>query len=706
MNNVTALALLLPCFVASMAVYAEYEQDDLFSLYDEEELVSIATGTEKQVRFAPSVATVITAQDIKDSGVRTLDEALEMVPGLHVSASFNRQDAIYSIRGIHTGANPQVLLLVDGVQISQVFSGARPYNYTLPVANIDRIEVIRGPGSAVYGADAFAGVISVTTKSAANMPVAEVGGRLGSFDEFSSIDTRETWLRVGTDVAGVNVSLSLNHVTTDGDDSQLIHADAQSQQINIGNASASSVPGPIETRYELLSSQLAVGTESWQINAFGWNISDAGAGVGAAQALDPEGNDNTDYFGVNFAVEPQHMTDTISVSGKLGFTVLDQNAEFTLYPAGAVFLAPFPDGVIGNPSTQEKTYFGETVAQFSAVENHAIRLAVGLSLHELKARETKNFSDFVIPPPPGLPIIGPNFGVLTDVTGTSEIYIDNKDREHYYISLQDEWRIANDWELTGGIRYDSFTQFGESLNPRLALVWSTTHDLTTKFLYGRAFRAPSMSELFAKNNPTLLGNKNLDPETIDTFEVAFDYRPTAVANIRLNLFYYEIDDLIDIQFGVPAQNAIEQSGYGSELELSWRLSDVLEMTGNYAWQRSENDDSGLDIPNAPQQQLYLRTVWDVSQHMKLSGVLNWVADRERGKGDPRGSIDDFTTFDLVARYAGLAEGLDIALAARNLFNDNVFEPSVGQASTIPEIPGDYPMEGRSLNIEMTYQLFP
>ena len=141
MKYIKILSLLWLC--VSPHLVAEIEEvDDLIGLYDDEELISIATGTEKQVRFAPSVATVILADDIAKSGARTLDEALEMVPGLHVSSSFNRQDAIYSIRGIHTGQNPQVLLLIDGVQIAQLFSGARPYNYSLPIANIDRIEVV------------------------------------------------------------------------------------------------------------------------------------------------------------------------------------------------------------------------------------------------------------------------------------------------------------------------------------------------------------------------------------------------------------------------------------------------------------------------------------------------------------------------------------------------------------------------------------
>ena len=120
---------LLFFFAMPLAFAAIDEEDDLLSLYDDEELISIATGTAKQVRFAPSVATVITANDIKRIGARTLDEVLEIVPGLHVSLQFQRLAPIYSIRGVHTTENPQVLLLMNGERISSISNGGRPFSY-------------------------------------------------------------------------------------------------------------------------------------------------------------------------------------------------------------------------------------------------------------------------------------------------------------------------------------------------------------------------------------------------------------------------------------------------------------------------------------------------------------------------------------------------------------------------------------------------
>tara|TARA_B110000879_G_scaffold19638_1_gene24070 strand:- start:214 stop:1098 length:885 start_codon:yes stop_codon:yes gene_type:complete len=289
-----------------------------------------------------------------------------------------------------------------------------------------------------------------------------------------------------------------------------------------------------------------------------------------------------------------------------------------------------------------------------------------------------------------------------DVSGTSEVYIRDNKREHYYLSLQNEWAFANDWELTAGIRYDTFTQFGDSVNPRIALVWSTTQYLTTKFLYGRAFRAPSFSELFAENNPSLRGNANLKPEIIDTFEIAFDYHPNQDVYLKLNVFSYKIEDLVEILFETTASNSGQQSGKGLEFEAEWDATNNLTLSGNFAWQDAEDDISDADVPNAPQQQLYLTAAWRLSDQLIFSGVANYVAGRQRAIGDTRNNIRDNKTIDLVLRSRHVISGMNMSLIAKNIFDADVREPSLSQNPAEPEIPDDYPLDGRSINISFQY----
>ena len=136
---------------SSSALFADYDEEEaLIELYGDEEIISIATGSAQPISRAPAVATVITAKDIKEIGATDIDEVLETVPGLHVSRGAAGYLPIYTFRGIYTSANPQVLMLVNGISINNLFGGDRGRVWGgMPVEAISRIEVIRGPGSAV-----------------------------------------------------------------------------------------------------------------------------------------------------------------------------------------------------------------------------------------------------------------------------------------------------------------------------------------------------------------------------------------------------------------------------------------------------------------------------------------------------------------------------------------------------------------------------
>ncbi|MFP5505073.1 MAG: TonB-dependent receptor plug domain-containing protein, partial [Gammaproteobacteria bacterium] len=149
------LALLIGTLVPQIAVAATPDEAELSLSYGSHDFVTIATGLAQPLATAPAVATVITADDIRRMGAIDLNQVLETVPGLHVSLSSARFSPVYSFRGVHTDKNPQVLVLVNGTPITQSFLGDRGAHFNLPVESIRRIEVIRGPGSAVYGADAF-----------------------------------------------------------------------------------------------------------------------------------------------------------------------------------------------------------------------------------------------------------------------------------------------------------------------------------------------------------------------------------------------------------------------------------------------------------------------------------------------------------------------------------------------------------------------
>jgi iron complex outermembrane receptor protein len=297
--------------------------------------------------------------------------------------------------------------------------------------------------------------------------------------------------------------------------------------------------------------------------------------------------------------------------------------------------------------------------------------------------------------------------MVTATQANGLAFLGSQKRESAYAYAQDEWSLAPDWSLTAGVRYDNYSDFGSTTNPRLALVWDAAYDLTSKLMFGRAFRAPSFVEQYTINNPTALGNSNLRPETIDMLELAFAWQPRSDLKTGLSLFRYQMDDVIrflpntDPTTGSTAQNAGSQRGSGAELELTWDAANNLRLSGNYAWQRSIDESTGTDAGLAPHHQVYARADWRFKPGWTLNGQANWVIDRERQFGDSRPQIDDYATVDLTLRADRLAKGWEAAVSVRNLFDADAREPTAGASAA--NIPNDLPLPGRSLYLELRYQ---
>ena len=231
------------------------------------------------------------------------------------------------------------------------------------------------------------------------------------------------------------------------------------------------------------------------------------------------------------------------------------------------------------------------------------------------------------------------------------------------------------------------------------MVWAARHDLTAKLLYSQAFRAPSFAEFRNQNNPVAIGNSELDPEEIETLELAFDYRPKDNLRLGLNLFRYQWDDII--RFSPIAENIGEQEGHGFEFEFDWLISRKLNLIGNYAYQDSEDKETNEDSGNAPMQQVYVRMDWEFLPSWHLAPQWNFVMDRKRVEGDSRSDIDDYDIFDLTLRSNMFSNRWELALSARNLFNKRAFEPSLNSVFG-PAIPGDLPLARRSFWGELRF----
>ncbi len=679
---------------------------DFAGFYGDEDYVSIATGSTQPIAKAPAVASVITANQIRAMGARDIDQVLESVPGLHISLSaiYNPE---YLFRGISSDFSPQVLMLINGIPITNLFQGDRNLVWGgMPVEAISRIEVIRGPGSALYGADAFAGVINIVTKTPEEGKHSSTGFRSGTFS------TKDIWLSVAGEKGELGYMATAEFSKSDGSDAQ-IDSDAQSLLDLITGTAVSNAPGSVNLERNNVDYRLELSYKKLRLRAGGQIRDDWGDGAGAAQALNPGNKFSSQRLNIDLTYTDEEIFNNTLVEFQASYFDTSQEVEgdFILYPAGSTgpFLdlsglpvfPPFPDGVIGNPEIFERhTRFGVRLEN-SAIDKHRISAGAGYYDGEIdKITEWKNFG---INPDTELPILPGD--PLVDVSDTPYVFLTEDSRDNSYVFLQDVWLLANDWELTAGLRYDNYSDFGSTTNPRLALVWSTSYKLTTKLLYGEAFRAPSFAQTRAINNPLILGNINLKPEEIKSYELAFDYRPNYELTLMTNFFYYDWSDII--QF-IPdlnnstrtAQNSGEQTGYGMEFEAIWQATDNFTLTGNFAVQNSTDETQDVPAAKSPEKQLYLRADWILPKDWRVNVRANWVMDRNRLSDDMRADIDDYVLFDLSLRKV-TSSAFEFALTVNNLFDEDAREPSPN-SDPMPFIPNDLPLSGRALLGEVRY----
>lgn len=234
-------------------------EEDVLSTYGTESTVSLATGYAVPIRELPAAATVMTRRDIEQLGIRTLAQALDTIPGVQVVSGRGRI-RLLNIRGIFADLGPDVLIKRDNIPLTQgIFNSLNPLDL-IPITNIERIEVIRGPNSATDGADALAGSINIVTRTSAGFRGTELGARAGDHD------TYDVWLNHGAKIGPFAVALGLSAWTNDGPN-RLLETDVQSQLDRLFGVRTSLAPGILDFANHGTDMQLDVTSGPWHLRA-------------------------------------------------------------------------------------------------------------------------------------------------------------------------------------------------------------------------------------------------------------------------------------------------------------------------------------------------------------------------------------------------------------------------------------------------------
>jgi len=507
--------------------------DDDSMLLDEEEMLYGATKYIKHLYEAPASATVITAQEIEKMGAASLADVLERVPGISIATTTPYGKRSIVVRGAKNSEGDLVLFNIDNHAMDPAATGSAAWQLLdMQVHNIKRIEVIRGPGSALYGANAATAVVNILTKNGniINGYEARVSG--GSFDK------RE-------------LSLLASKRFDDWDISALVNYSKRNASDAFVSSDLFGSSGDVDDGKEKTELQLKVSKGPYYANLY-YNKQRNGSYIGADSALNDESTLDSDQVFLTLSYD-EFLTQDIHLRSTLHYDRWRVDFVYEIYPEGAIpiFLG---DSVVTNLQSYNTNIGFESQLDIKKKwDNHTLTL--GFVLQEKELSDAKSISNY--DPLTFLP--------LGDYREVAPFTTEEK-RTIKALYAQEVMEIGENIEATLGVRYDHYSDFGKTINPRAAFVWQFSPGTYYKLLYGRAFKAPNYQELFIANNPVVEGNPDLEPSIVSTLETSINHAFTQDINGGLTLFRTEIKDIIDI-VAAKYENSGEQKLQGVEAEL-------------------------------------------------------------------------------------------------------------------------------------------
>ena len=662
------------------------------------EEVTIATRHETQISKAPSIVTVITDEEIKNLGYRTFAEILRTVPGFEILKKADFGDVVPAVRGLESANKVRVML--DGHFINNPLRGGAFGNFDdFPVENIKRIEIIRGPGSAMYGENAFTAVINIITKDAKDIDGVKVSSGYGSFD------TYDENIVFGKTYGKVSVSGMVHYRQSDGFDG-IVESDNQTRIDNslssLGFSQVSQAPGRVEDgrqEYDLNLKAVYkdVYFEGWYSNR------NRGPFIGPQYALNDESDVESNYVFGEVGYK-KTFEERLTFKPRVYYDQFDNNTYIESFSEGVTLpldtdgdgnydkLNTYPDGFIGNGKVIQKIVGTEIPFDYELFDGNVITLGLEYRLiNQTNVRFLSNFNPATLEPLDSIHDFSDTYPYLKEAT-----------RRIWSVYLQDTWDITDTVNLTLGARHDQYSDFGGATSPRSGLTWAFMKDASLKLLYGEAFRAPSFMEMFSTNQPAIQGNEDLDPETIRTYELGLSYKFNKHVSSSVNYFFNDIKDLIVLRTMESAQNTSRYENFGDARIQGVEMETKIDITkGNYVFMnytfQSPEDDDGDDLPFVAKH----KGNFGVNVHYwkyintNLSAFVS--GSRSREEDDTRDDLPAYTLLNLSVIGKEFFKTVEVYGTVYNLLDKDYSDPG---PTSIPE---DLPRPGRTFFIGLSYQ---
>jgi outer membrane receptor for ferrienterochelin and colicins len=620
--------------------------------------VNAASKFDQKVTEAPSYVTVITAEEIQKYGYRTLADILESVPGFYVTN--DRNYSYVGVRGFgRSDYNDRVLLLIDGHRLNDPVYGEALIGteFPLDIDLIQRVEIVRGPGSALYGTNAFFAVINVITRRGRDVKNAEVSAEAGSLGTYKGRGTFGDQWRNGPELL-----LSGTFYNSHGNNALFFPA-FDTPATNNGVA----VNADSDQYYNFLASLQYRG---FSLEGLYGSRTKVIPTASFGTVFDDPRNRTTDAVGYFDLKYEHHFSDDWQVVGRAAYDHAHYHGTY-VYDDAETGLPPFT--LNQDLSTAERVTAALDASK-TFFKKHHVTIGTETQFNVMQGQSNYNQAPYFL-------------------------FLDDRRRSTVpAVYLQDEFSIRKNLILSGGIRWDHYDTFGSTENPRLGLIYSPRERTTFKLLYGTAFRAPNDYELYYASPPDQVGNPSLGPETIKTTEVVFEQYFVTHAHVEIAGFYNDIRGLIsqtDSSSGLLSYanvDSVQSRGVDCELAGKWPGG----LQGRLSYTLQESVDQQSILTNSPKQLAKLNVSAPVVPRRLFASVEGlYTSSVETAAGT---QIAGFFIANATVSSPEVRGGLSVSASAYNLFNTR-YADAVGGGFTEDSIEQD----GRTLRLKVTYR---
>ncbi len=656
--------------------------------------VQTASLASEPLSRAPGNIIVINRQQINDRGYRHLKELMQDLPSVDIqSQSSWETENRMTLRGV--AGNSKFIILQDGIRISPPTGDAIAISFNYPLYHVKQVEVVYGPASALYGADAFSGVINLISQKglAYSQTQLKIGAGEDQF-QYSSVQYRgaineDTLFTLGADFhQSDNQDLS-KHYPEHFPNNDLTTFSGTTV-INASDRSSYSA----STKSHTLNMQLQFKTD-FQL---GYNRRYYEVPT-TIIALPNNINYNTDNHWIT-QIDTLHsqysfaLSNTVSTKLQLSYSFYELNEQSKF------------NNILTNYINGYKYARGEETEltqQFSLQLSKDSHIIGGYTL------ERFNYQ-------PATPTVASPFNTDTPVS-TQGLYYLGSDNQipirtfntHYsnqaaFTQLKNNW--GNQWTSTLGIRYDENSIYGESINPRLGVVWQPSKKTSMKLLYAEAFLAPSPSLIFQhfggfafQDNDGIyqsffmhVPNPELEPEEMQTFEININHQFSPSLITTLSLYTEKVSGMI-AQVETPTvqsdfvpggniastfwnENIGKLNATGADISFIFKKDFAftkMDLWGNYSWIHGHltGSEGKVDLPFVAENKIKLGATFKYG-HYFFSPSIHWIDETSGGEtGDNIGkTVPEYT---LVNAYIGsrafFMPNLELGLHIYNVLNE-------------------------------------